>query len=1109
MELNRKSQKKEKYSSGRANINHVIDRRDFIRLAGAGSLCLYAGWPLIKQGSEKNMVSEFNNPPIQTRPWCYWYWMKGNISKEGITLDLEAMAKVGIGTAFIGNIGLTKALPGSLKVLSEEWWDMMTHAIKEGGRTGVDIGVFNSPGWSQSGGPWIKPEQAMRYIIQSEIVVKGPQRLSVRLPVPKEPFMDLTVLAFPRPASEEDNSLTRKPDLICPKGDAPDRMFDGDPTSECKFQSNPDKADPVSVIMDFRSSFTARSLSVKPASSSINLKVRLEVSDDSLNWQAVRIFTVDRSNPSLNVGFMPFGPVCVVFPATTGRYWRVIFPEQTRAFGLAELNLSAAAQTEYYIEKQLGKTFQDPIPPWDYYFWPDQPALTQSLMSVNPKDVIEISSKMTADGTLMWDVPDGEWVIQRIGLTPTGTMNGPASPEATGLECDKMNKQHIAAHFDAHLGELLRRLSANERVAFKYCVADSYEMGAQNWTEGLVEVFKARFGYNPVLYLPSLSGRVVGAPEMTDRFLWDLRRLIADEVAEGYVGGLREIANKNGLKLWLENYGHWGFPSESLLYGKNSDMVGGEFWYGGGRSDSLECRLASSAVHIYGKNVCYSEAFTSNNDFDLTPAQVKMRGDQIFTEGVNHFVIHVYVHQPDSTKDIITPWFGMPMHRKNAWFFEAKSWIDYLRRCHFLLQQGRYVADIAYFTGEDAPMMNSAREPGMPDGYSYDFINADVIMNRMTMKNGRFTLPDGLSYRLIVLPPVKTMRPEILEKLKSMVENGGAIYGPKPERSPSLMNYPECDKQIRDLADLMWGQTTDITGTKATLIEKRIGKGRVFSQGSLQQVMNNLDCNPDVTGNECIIWIHRQTENGHIYFMSNPDNTNKTIEPVFRVNNKLQPSFWNPMDGSVIFCGLFSSEKKGVRVPITLASGESRFIVFSESNRPHVADIRPVNRSVSKVPIPLVISDNKKAFILAWENMPYDISGVDKKIFRINGVDLPLPQILADGWKTTFLEGIAGTAKSHITFNFRRPAMDNLKTHVMLDLGPVSNMARVVLNGISFDTIWCTPYRVDVSEAIHEGENSLDVFVTGTTAKRLGPNNTSPAGLSGPIRLLAGVEIPL
>jgi hypothetical protein len=1065
------------------------------------------GLTILVQGMETDpRVAEFRQPPPQTRPWCYWYWMNGNIGKDGITKDLEAMAKVGIGTAFIGNIGGQGPGLGPVKVLSDPWWDMMTHAVREGGRTGVDLGVFNSPGWSQSGGPWIKPQQAMRYIIQSETVVKGPQKFSAVLAVPKQPFMDLTVLAFPRPSADGDNLATRQPDGTCAKGDVPARLFDRDPASVCTFAANGDAANPTALVLDFKTPFTARSLTLTPAPEKIKIRVQLDVSDDGSAWRPVRSFEVDRSNSDVNVGPMIFGAVCVVFPETTGRHWRVVFPGPAGKFGLAEIDLSAAARTEHFVDKQLGKMYQQPVPAWDFYAWPAQPALTQAALAIQPKQVLDLSSKMAADGTLTWEVPDGEWVIQRLGLTPTNTKNSPASPEATGLECDKMSKPHIAAHFDAHLGELLRRLPEADRKAFKYCVADSYEMGSQNWTDGLGEVFKSRYGYDPLPYLTCLSGRVVGTPEMTDRFLWDLRRLVADEVADGYVGGLREVANKNGLKLWLENYGHWGFPSESLLYGKNSDMVGGEFWFcTGDNLGSVECRLASSSVHIYGKNICFAEAFTSQNDFKRTPAQLKTRGDNMFAQGINHFVFHVYVHQPDDSSNIITPWFGLPLHRKNAWFFEAKSWVDYLRRCQYLLQQGRYVADVAYFCGEDAPLMNGALEPALPAGYSYDFINGDAIMNRITIKDGRFTLPDGLSYKLLVLPPVKTMRPETLAKLQTLVEQGGAIYGQAPERSPSLKNFPACDEQVRAMANGLWA----MPDKGAPRAFRQVGLGRVFTQGGLEAALQALACAPDLSDGGGLRWIHRKTSDGEIYFVSNQLGTQQQLAPVFRVDAKAQPAFWNPLDGSITTCGLFSNEAGGVRVPLALEPGESRFVVFAKSDRVQVAGLAALGKPEPALPAAAVVSDQTQATLITWQNQAYDVTLPNNKALRVEGVELPQPQVLASAWQTTFLEGTAGTAQSRTVFQFKQSPAAGWRPRVMLDLGPVSNMARVVLNGMAFDTLWCAPYRVDITAAIRDGDNTLEVFVTGTTGKRLSAKDPAPAGLPGPIRVLVGAGIPL
>ena len=313
---------------------------------------------------------------------------------------------------------------------------------------------------------------------------------------------------------------------------------------------------------------------------------------------------------------------------------------------------------------------------------------------------MDLTSRVAADGTLQWDVPAGDWVIVRTGMTTTGTRNSPASPEGSGLEVDKMNRQAAALHFDAFIGEILRRMPAADRRALKHVVADSYEMGSQNWTDDLAPVFRERFGYDPLPWLPVLTGRVVGSADQSERFLWDLRRLVADRVATEYVGGLRDLCRPHGLQLWLENYGHWGFPAEFLQYGGQSDCIGGEFWLGG--LGSIECRAASSAANTYGFPRVSAEAFTGGPLFRTVPADLKARGDWAFCEGINHFVLHVYIHQPwEDRFPGVNAWFGTEFNRHNTWFAASRDWVNYLRRCCLLLQQGTRVADVAYFIGEE------------------------------------------------------------------------------------------------------------------------------------------------------------------------------------------------------------------------------------------------------------------------------------------------------------------------------------------------------------------------------------------------------------------------
>ena len=724
------------------------------------------------------LEQEFAHPPAHTKPRCYWYWMDGNVSKEGITHDLQAMKRVGIGEAYIGVIGggMSGRSNGEVKVLSQPFWHLMEHAIREGGRLGVNIGVFNSPGWSQSGGPWIKPEQSMRYLSFSETRLRGPRHFVGKLPAPIGWFQDVAVLAFPAPAEDDDTIASHSPTII------------GSTTSNLTYE--------------VAQAFTARSLKIVPAKA-VNVSCELRASDNGKTYTTVRIFRMDRHNLSVAVGPVPLAPIVISFPAVTAHFFRLQFSAPCE---VSNIELSAAARVERYEEKQLDKMFQDPQPPFDFYTWPQQAEPKKAGLVVQPTAVRNITKDLSADGTLHWDVPSGEWIVLRVIASPTGTTNTPAPPEATGLEVDKMSRPDLRAHFDAYIGKLLERMPPKDRKAWKHVVADSYETGPENWIDDFVSDFKKRYGYDPLRFMPVMTGRIVGSADESDRFLWDLRRMVADRIAKDYVGGLRELCHEHGLRMWLENYGHWGFPSEFLKYGGNSDEIGGEFWVSGVLG-SIELRDASSAAHIYGMPVVFSEAFTGGPAFTSTPWSLKRRGDWALCQGVNQFVLHVYIEQPwDDRRPGVSAWFGTEFNRNNTWFGNAKFWIDYLRRCSVLLQQGCHVADVAYYIGEDTPKMTGECKPALPAGYDFDYINADVIEHRLSVKNGRFVLPDGTSYRLLVLPDENTMRPAVLRKLRELIDAGGQLLGPEPTRSPSLQDYPACDKEVRRLGQRTVGR---------------------------------------------------------------------------------------------------------------------------------------------------------------------------------------------------------------------------------------------------------------------------------------------------------------
>jgi len=854
--------------------------------------------------ADSPLESNFANPPESTRPRCYWYWMDGQISKEGITRDLEAMKRVGIGEGYIGVISGQSGTPttGTSKALTDQWWGFIEHAMREGTRLGVDIGLFNSPGWSQSGGPWVKPSQAMRYVTLPELRLHGPQHFAGKLPLPPGEFQDLALLAFPAPVGEGDAArITART--------------------------------PTRVSFEMPSPFTARSIKVQPAKL-VNVAAELLASDDGQQYRTVKKFAIDRHNLGPGVGPVPLAPILATFPATTARFFQLKF---SAACELGDLQLSSAARVESYAEKALQKVCQDPHPLYEFYTWPNEAEPDAPGLTVKPDAVRDLSKLMAADGTLRWDVPAGDWIVLRTAMTPTGTKNGPAPPEATGLEVDKMNRVPLRSHFDAYVGNLLKRLPAADRKSWKHVVADSFETGPENWTDGFAADFHKRYGYDPMPFLPVMTGRIVGSVDQSDRFLWDLRRLVADRIAQDYVGGLRDLCHEHGLKMWLENYGHWGFPSEFLLYGGDCDEIAGEFWANGNFLDQrdtgylgrYELRDASSAANIYGKPVTWAEAFTGGPPFINSPRDLKARGDWALCQGINQYMLHVYIHQPtDDRPPGINAGFGSEFNRNNTWFEESKAWIDYLRRCTVLLQAGKHVADVAYFISEDAPKMAGPQQPALPPGFDYDFINADVIEHRLAVKKGRLTLPNGMSYRVLALPESATMRPELLKKIRELVKAGATVVGAPPSRSPSLQNFPKCDLEVQKLAREIWGQPDSKQPG-----EHPFGRGRVFWGKGLDGIFAELGLQPDFETSAKLGFTHRHSDHAEIYFVANPKAESLTTTIAFRGGDQA-PELWWPDSGRIERPAVYDAADGVARLPLSFGPAGSVFVVFREKAAP-------------------------------------------------------------------------------------------------------------------------------------------------------------------------------
>ena len=1025
------------------------------------------------------MAQVFGNPFGKVQTACYWYWINGNISCEGVRKDLEAMKRAGIDRAYIGDIGGQNGPYGKVKTFSPEWEKALATAFETASELGIEIGLFNSPGWSQSGGPWVKPEQAMRRLVASSLVVKGPQK-GVKLPAPAfesapaGEFQDVLAVAYPLPSGFADRLEAKDADVSL-------RQKDGKP---------------LVVELSSPKPFTAQSAELAYASGQIIGRVKVEAETEA-GWATLCDMPFRRENGNVNVGFSPHAPILVSFAPTTAAKFRVTVTPREKRFAsrYSTVAVCAAPLIARAYEKSLAKMHEDPAPLWRDYQWPAEPANAAGT-ALDPSRAVVLGNKVSKDGALDWNVPDGTWIVYRFASAATGIKNSPANSEATGYEVDKMSRAHVAKHFDAYLGKILDRTPEAHRKAIRHAVLDSYEVGGQNFTDDFAARFKAAFGYDPTPYLPAFFGMSAGSRDDSDRFLWDLRRFVADELAYSYVGGLRAASNARGLGTWLECYGHWGFMGEFLQYGGQSDGVSGEFWSEGTLGD-IENRAASSCGHIYGKREIWSESNTcGGRSFERGPMDLKTRTDRFFAEGINATLLHLYVHQPDERMPGHIAWFGNEFNRKNSWFEHFDLYSGYLKRTCYLLQQGLNVADIAYFIGEDAPKMTGVTDPALPRGRQFDYINGEVLRETAGVDaKGRLVLPHGTAYEVLVLPKLDTMRPELLAKIEKLVMAGAFVLGPKPVRSPSLAGQPQSDATVKTIADRLWGEVDGKTVKSASRGLGTIAWGLSLNE-ALAMRKSAVDC--QYAGRLNLNFAHRALSNADIYFLATGNgNFEPKAEVSFRVTGRI-PELWDPATGEMREASSWNVKDGRTTVRFPLARFGSVFVVFAKDAAGRTASGPAAKTETVEIAGP---------WTLAFESDALH-RGPSEPVRAEKLFDLSTS-------KEDAVSHYSGKVTYTATFTCEKPG-----ERMVLDLGDVGVTAKVKVNGAAAGGVCFAPYRLDVTRFVKPGANTLEVEVCDLWVNRLvgdvgmkdrptwtslpcfGRNSKlSKAGLIGPVRL--------
>jgi hypothetical protein len=522
-------------------------------------------------------------------------------------------------------------------------------------------------------------------------------------------------------------------------------------------------------------------------------------------------------------------------------------------------------------------------------------------------DVITIPSD--SSGRISWNVPAGDWTIIRMGNTPTGAQNEPSPKSGLGPEVDKMSRNALDHFWSGMMASVLKDNGPVEQYGLMNALIDSYEVGSQNWTPKFREEFMKRRGYDPMPFLPAVTGRIVQSGEFTERFLWDLRRTICDLFADNYYGYMKELCHKHGLKFSTEGYGNGSF--DNLQISGIPDIPMGEFWVPNGMAQE-STKMTASAAHTNGRPIVGAESFTTDDvhsKFTNDPYSIKALGDRMFTFGINRYIFHRFAHQPWTDLEpgmTMGPW-GMNLDRTITWWYQGEAWMKYVARCQYLLQSGRFVADVVAYTGEEGPNdLPLMRGKEVPEGYDYDGCDA-TILHQMKVENGQIVLPSGMRYRVLMLPESKWMTSKALKKIADLVHQGATIVGPKPLKSPSLADYPQGDANYRDLADKVWKQ--------------------VHGHQTLKEILAEKHVSPDLTATKPVNWIHRVANGADIYFVANPAYRPVDLDVSFRIGGR-QPELWNPETGATESALVWQKEGGRTRVSMRLESAGSTFVIF-------------------------------------------------------------------------------------------------------------------------------------------------------------------------------------
>lgn len=1084
---------------------------------------LFAAASVCTAGAQ-DLYDGFVNPPESARPRVWWHWMNGNITKDGIKKDLEWMHRSGIAGFHNFDAGLDtpQIVDERIIYMTPEWKDAFNYAMHLSDSLGLEVTIASSPGWSVTGGPWVSQEDAMKKLVWRTVEFDGGAHVSVTLPkgfTVSGKFQDTRRVTNPESAEkyqhianakfykdlyvigvklcDEDVDLMGMNPVITTsgikeniEGEALKELLNDDKVSDVvEVLHEPDGSSWIQY--EFPEAVTVKSAVVSDfalGNTAWEFIRELQYSSDGKNYKGIRL-----NYQSTDQRTYAFAPV-------TGKYFRLYYKALQSGhdgrFGVSQFSLSTVSRTHMAGDKTANGFYRK--------YWQEDTPFDDVAAKVS--DVVDLT-QYVKDGVLDWDAPEGRWRVFRFGYGLTGKCNHPASPEATGYEVDKLDhdaavryyNNYLKTYYDATGGKL-------GPGGIEYLLTDSFEAGPQTWTGKMPQEFKARKGYDLIPWLPALTGMVLNDTEETQRFLFDWRTVIGELMVENHYDVQNEVLAQYGMKRYTEGHEAWrASVADGMEIKRSTDIPQSAFWvtrnsdaYFGSQYEA-DIRESASVAHIYGQNIVAAESFTvhgqRNGPWLYSPKVLKRSADGALASGLNRFVIHTSQHQPvdDKVPGLSLGPYGQWFNRHQTWADEAKAWIDYLSRSSYLLQQGQFVADAAYYYGEanNPTGIFQLNYPDMPRDYAYDFFGPYVIRNEVKAEDGFMTVKTGMKYRLLMIDEnIKHASVDILKKIKEFADAGVLICGFRPQKLATLTaTEEEYDALVADIWDS--GRPNVTVGVPVHEVFEKAGIEPDFSY---EIVAGEFEGNPDIR------YVHRKLENGHIYWVANLENTPFDLKASFRIEGK-RPVIWHAEDAST--------------EPVSYSISDGRT----------VADLH--------------LDQHRSVFVMFLDDAETDTFTLpaksSKELLQVGG---PWKVAFKPGWgapETAQFGQLASWTENEddgikyysgpATYSsaFRLKSKDLKKGRILLDLGDVGELAVVTVNGKDCGTHIFEPFTVDITDAVKAGDNTLEIKVVNMWHNRLVgdvqpdaertytytqmPFVTStepllPSGLMGPVKII-------